>query len=667
MASAPELPPVLPPAGPPLSNPPDGEGPNPSDIPGGLPPFPLPHPPPFPVIRQVRPGCWLTTFKPTNNLLQAFDGTIRVESHPGGRTASGDLYQRGLHVLPGPVPIPVLNPPPNPAAGIPILPRAQYRYYLSITKILEGITIGSSFDLGFNRWLYKVPVPPSQAGTWTNDGAFTARVSWVPAPAGYPSSRDYLKGDVKNAAGIVIGSLTLGWVSSFYRKATLEIDSVPGSERPLDDGTGRTWKSIFSEVGYDFNVIESNTNVTEPSGESWNYAELHAGMLAWRDSANLNQQWRYHLLAVKLLDETERGVMYDAYATDSNKVAREGAAVATHWQVPSSGWGNANNKRWGTLKAAYFRSAVHEIGHAMSLEHNVLNQHFMDTSNLIAEEGETHPPKFWDNIQWSFAENDVRSLRHWPDIFIRPGGTPFGSSHASPTVSPPDNVLTLPDVSLSISPVRGEVPLGAPVRLEVELINDGATAIRAPKTVGLASGYVQGSVMATGGAVRTFRSLFISGDTPMADLAGGDSVSSSITLLRGGDGALFPSMGLFTIDLAVSWGIGDAVTNITASTSVLVTGVESAGHAAAAHKLLTTPDAHLVVIFGGDHLEDGVAAVRGALANDTLRPHYAGVEAKRLATRFGTRMPKLDEAKKLLDSKAVLSHAEKQKLTKLLK
>src|SRR5690606_31067823 len=115
----------------------------PSDQPiGALPnptlPQPYPGPIVFPPIRSVRAGCWLLNYKPSGVSLVSYDGTLRVESHSNGRTASGDLYQRPVIFLPIPLPSPfpvlpgkpVLKPNlslkpillsgPNPAAGIPI-------------------------------------------------------------------------------------------------------------------------------------------------------------------------------------------------------------------------------------------------------------------------------------------------------------------------------------------------------------------------------------------------------------------------------------------------------------------------------------------------------------------------------------------------------------------
>ncbi|OCK96278.1 uncharacterized protein K441DRAFT_58503 [Cenococcum geophilum 1.58] len=634
-----------------------------------------PTDPPFPPMRSLRGGAWLTTFHPSNSPLTAYDGTIRVEVHPasagGGRTASGDLYQRPIRILPPPTPGPLLGLGPRPQAGIPVQPITRYRYYLSITKILEGVTLGNNFELGFDRWKYTPPVTAGGTGTWANEGSFKATMTWATPPAGYPSARDYLTGNVKDATGIVIGSLTIGWISSFLRKATIEIDSVTDAERPLDNGlTGANqfdWKKVFGNASWDLTVVPSQTNIAEPSGDGWNDAELHAGMLRWRDSANLDTEWRFHLLCVKTIDSTPRGIMYDAFGTDSDKIPREGAAVATSWII-ESGWGRVSGKRFGAVPEAYFRASVHEIGHALSLEHNLNNQHFMDTSDTIAKAGQVTPPSFPDNIKWSFADDDVRRLKHWPDVFVRPGGSPFGSSHATPALSPPDNAVDLPDVELSVTPTLSEIPLGAPVRLELKLRNNagkGGFPVQVPADIGLRSGFIQGTVMTPAGVSKTFRSIVVNDGGTYKVLAPGEETTASITLLRGAEGALFASTGLYNVSVEVKWDVQEAVASVVGLTTVLVTGSKDESHAAAAHKLLTSPDAHLVLVLGGDHLKDGISAIQAALEDDTLRPHYAAVEAKRLATRFEDRKPDITAARKLVNDKIVITDSEKQKLQKL--
>jgi hypothetical protein len=631
--------------------------------------------PPLPLVRSLRSGAWLTTFRLSSSLLSVYDGTIRVEVHPaaagGGRTASGDLYRRPIRIQPPPGTGPLLGPGPRPQAGISVEPITRYSYYLSITKILEGVTFGNNFELGFDRWRYTPPATSGGTGTWANEGSFNATMTWTTSPAGYPSARDYLTGNVKNAAGIVIGSLSMGWVSSFLRKATIEIDSVTGVNPPLDNGLTGTnqfdWEKVFGNVSWDLTVAPSQSNIPEPSGDGWTDAELHASMLRWRDSANLNTEWRFHLLCVKKIDSTPRGIMYDAYGTDSNQIPREGAAIADSWIV-DSGWGRASGKKFGEVPEAYFRASVHEIGHAISLQHNLNNQHFMDTSDTIATAGRVTPPSFPDNIKWSFANDDVRRLKHWPDIFVRPGGSPFGSPNTKPVVSPPDNTVDLPDVELRVTPTLSEVPLGAPVRLELKLRNIASTGgfpVQVPADIGLRSGFIHGTVTTPAGIFKTFRSIIVNDSETYRVLAPGEEVTASVTLLRGAEGALFASSGLYDVSVEVKWGVQEAVNSVIGSTTVLVTGPKDASHAAAAHKLLTSPDAHLVLVLGGDHLEDGISAIEAALEDDTLRPHYEAVVAKRLATRFEGREPDIDAARMLFNYKSVATISEKEKLQRL--
>jgi hypothetical protein len=64
---------------------------------------------------------------------------------------------------------------------------------------------------------------------------------------------------------------------------------------------------------------------------------------------------------VESTDSTQRGIMYDAFGTDSDKIPPEGAAVATSWALDSS-WSRVSGKRFGAVPEAYLHASVHEIG-----------------------------------------------------------------------------------------------------------------------------------------------------------------------------------------------------------------------------------------------------------------------------------------------------------------
>ena len=676
---------------PPLPDPlPIGEAPKATDSKDAPlpPPVMFPQPFPFPIrIRAVRQGAWLVNYVPSNTTNVAYDGTIRVETHGNGatRTASGDLYQRPVLIIPTlPFPFPrgvprtIMLNAPDPSKGIPIQSRGRYRYYLRVTEILESITLSDSFILGLQMWKYTAA--PDNTATWSNDGDYIATMKWMtpPANSGYPSASDYLEGDLLKA-GAVVGRLKMGWVSEFYRKATLEIDTVNGADRPLDSGAGQSWETVYKALGYDVTLDLSDTNVPQPSGDGWTDAEAHAAMMAHRDENNLDLEWRYHMLAVKNLDSTPRGILYDWNATDSNKVPREGVAIAANYVFesapdPANGipdWGAVKGKQFSTVKAAYFRAAVHEMGHAFGISrHNTVNTGFMNTTDAIARAALSTPATpFPDNILWDYADDDRKKLRHWSDMFVRPGGIVFGgASNTTPPITT-DDEIEVPELKLEVTALLSEVPLGAPVRIDVKLTNTSEAPMLAPRDVGLRSACMTGFVQDASGRVRTFRPLVHCVDSiDTAVLEAGESIAGSMTLLRGAEGALFPSSGVSQIFLKAGWDVGDCSVQatVTGKTTVFITDAHDSKHAAAAHKILTTPDAHLVLVLGGDHLEDGIKAIQQAVEDKTLGPHYAAVEAKRLAQPFEERCANCEEAKKLVEQKGVVvSRKEKAKLIRL--
>lgn len=666
--------PPLPDPLPPIPEPPV---PQPIPLPQPFPqPIPWPQWPPF-HIRSVRCGCYLINYNPTGSSLVTYDGTLRVECHNNGRTASGDLYQRPIIWLRPPPSIPpipsmpILLPGPNPVAGIPILSRSKYRYYLRVTQILESFTFGNSFTLGFEMHRFtKASGAWSTGGTWNPPETFTALMSWQAAPAGYPSSGDYLAGDVKNSSGTVVGRLTMGWVSPYLRKATVEIDRVSQSEAPINNGAGLDWKAIGDGIGWDITVDESDADVAEPSGESWSDAECHAGMLARRNVSNLDIEWRYHVLCIRKLDSTPRGIMYDAYGGDSNNVPREGCAIASHWTIPSTpDWGLVQGMRSGTASAPYFRTAVHETGHAMGLYHNIADNGFMNTTDVIANSSlAPGSAAFPNNIQWSYNSDDAKRLRHMPDIYVRPGGTPFGTSYATTPISPDDLEMEIGGLQLNVTPVLDSVPLGAPVRIDIELVNTSNEPILAPATLNMKSGMVKGKVIDPSGTMRTFSPLLLCiEDIPMATLNPGASIRHSITLLRGAQGALFPMPGAHQIIVEVHWDSGGVEAVVTGMANILVSSTVNEAHAQAALKILSTPDTLLTLAIGGDHLPEGIEAIQTALDNPVLRPHYAYIEAKRVGERFGKRKANLKAAAELISDSTVMSSAEIKKAAGMVK
>jgi hypothetical protein len=358
--------------------------------------------------------------------------------------------------------------------------------------------------------------------------------------------------------------------------------------------------------------------------------------------------------------------MYDNGGTDSNNVPREGVGISSHWIIPNTNpWGLVKGLRFGKATAPYFRTALHEIGHAMGLYHNTVDNGIMNTTDTIASMA-TSPIQFPNNIQWSHAPDDQNRLRHLPDLWVRPGGISFGSSY--PSIIPDDMVMEDELLEMQVFSELETVPFGAPVRVNFTLINNSEESKIVPKELSLKKGNISGKVIDPSGTERTYFPIILCLDEEETSIiANGESINGSITLLRGGQGALFPLAGVYKIVVEASWEINGLKQRSIGATNVMVTPPVDEDHAKAAYKIISNPDSLLVLVMGGDHLTEGIEAIKAGLENPILKPHYALIEAKRISKKFGKREPNLKAASKMITKETVMSQSEIKSLEKIVK
>jgi len=619
-------------------------------------------PPGIPCGLDFREGCYQIAFRPTASVV-TFEGTLRVDrSAPDGGSdnliVSGDLYSRlpvlGTQPMAAPVqsvadadeaaepsplmplsvagalssmddpvtPIPVLRP------NIPIFPRARYHSYLKVTKVSAPVLVPipalCQLTIVAEQFDYTQPPAGQFKGTFPSTPSRTVTLRLAKATPPFPLSLTggpYFEGRLFEGT-VDKGSVTLGWVSRFFRRATLEIDTLVGAVRPapVPDGAGGTefFDTIFAKTGWQLAVVQDQLNVPVPAGvvptNCWSSPNLHALMTAVRNaSTDLDKEWRVHMIVVPAKLGCSRGIMYDQIG-----VPREGCASFSDDGYPvsdSSNFGTAANQKQRDVPRAYLRSAAHELTHTLNQIHQeqetAADNSIMTTTPSVADvlggPSTGQPGVFPDQIRLAHNATVRHHLNHMPDPVIRPGGWPFASWFPTGAPQAADRHDFPPsELALTVTAATPNVALGQPLELSWTLTNTSQISLRTPNDVSIEALFASITVTDWEGRERPVRPFtIICEHARLAELAPGSSVSASTNAFWSTAGFAFERPGRYRVDVAVTWSAQGVLVGVQNSVDVFVDYPTNDidNHAAS---LVLHPEVGKWVALGGnaDHLEE---------------------------------------------------------------
>jgi hypothetical protein len=702
---------------------PDPPTPVPS-IPGAAPTFP-PFPP-FPPIPPIRPcrldfrdGCYEVTIRRTHSLWPQV-GTLRVDRQapdagPDGLIVSGDLYNQRLFPWPPIGPLsPVLADPGDhqdapPVAGsvaaaasritlfppwrrrrIPIFPRSRYHSYLNCTRLsVPRFTIGTrpcQVTIDLEQFDYTHPPTGSFKGSFPSSPSRTVRwvLNQLPGPVvpwlGGPEFEGRLF-----EGGVDRGSVHLTWVSSFLRRAVVEIDTLQGAVAPQPvpnaAGTGTEFfDTVFSGARWQLSVEVDQVDIPVPAGvtpdQCWSSGNLHNLMASVRKATtSLDTEWRTHLIVVPARLGCARGVMYDQI-----DVPREGSASFSDDGYPdtdSSNFGTAENQRQRDVPRAFLRSATHEVTHAFNQIHQesetMADNSIMSTTpsvaNVLGGPATGDPGVFPDQINLALNSTVRNHLAHMPDPVIRPGGWPFASWFPSGAPQAADRNLFDPsEVTLEVTADTDRAALGTPVVVRWTLTNHTAVDLVVPNDLRLEALYATMSVADENGVDRPFRPFVITCErASLAPLGPGEQLSAEHRVFWSSDGFVLERPGRHVVTVAVTWSAGGIPVGVLGSAEVWVDRPVNDGENRDAALVMNEQVGRWVALGGeAEHLTEAVDRLN---ALDSARG-AADRNGTRVADAFADLMPapqapaKKAPAKKAPAKKAPAKKAPAKKASK---
>lgn len=617
-------------------NPPSGPfpPPNPPNWPP-FPPFPEPVPPirPFECKTDLKAGCYQITMVTRTNIPLRCPrttyqlGTLRVEKNLSQITISGDTY-RYLQAKNCFAPKVLQQMKPK---RIPIFPRDTYYSYWKIVDIVMPPRFSvkkqnCAIKLTIEEYVYQPPSEIGVAGSFPQRPTRTFQMELVAQrpPSGFTGSS--FKGILTSPFANVSHEISLNWVSDFYRKATLEIDTTEDVAAPVSEN-GEGFETAFKAAGWDLSVIYNDKNLNLPQNVKntgvWTRADLHQFMLDNRKAnTNLDKEWRFHLLSVS--EDFERGGLFGIMYDDID-IPREGAVS---FRDNLTGDFSSN--------AAYLRSAIHEVGHGFNLQHppvdGLPNENFIMTQsgatrNTIENNGGSFP----EDINFNFSNHNQSHLIHFPDVVVRPGGDLFGFGHFEGFAPQSEPEFVNPFLRLQVTPTSDRIKLGEPLRYKLKLENISNMVCDVPKNINHIFEETHIDVIRPDGTTKSYPSFTIACDSSqIATLKPKQTMDDEGVMFWASNGFAFEIPGKHVIKVKIAWKQEEEIQFVEASAEVWVDyPISDKDNEIAA--MLLHPSVGKVVALGGQtpNLYDGVEKVQTAMK--VAKNHAATKSIQRIA------------------------------------
>lgn len=492
------------------------------------------------------PGAYLLQFDPKvarNNTVKSpriFAGVLRFrQRHDQGKlfsSGSGDLYmvsrEEIAETLAG-------FDKKSEAERLQSLqfPRQGYRYYLR----LRGLWVKARKQVilvSFETYRYD----DEELG-WQQCPPIFLKISETCPPEMTMKERTCT---VVNHRETEIGRLSLIRVAARARHATVKIHAQGSVKRPDDE---KLWNERLEKAGWSVSV-ERGSTIEEPG--PWTRNHLNQYFQERIESAAVSGRgpWLYHVLVVDRIrqgqeeNEGPLGVMFDIGDNAQGDSPRQGAAIAAKAMIgPEEGIleEDADQFHW---------TALHEFGHMQGLYHNPADRGLMQ-------------PRSYRDQPYSAAEDsvhseiDARRLWHLPDLWVRPGGVPFGYRYRSTPVDVLD--LLPPSEGLELSLAPQVVSIGeSPTEFVMTLRNGLQRNILRPHSsqVNLENGRLGVTLHAPSGTrevlspVNVPRPLRGLEDIPLTT---GSSAEYRVPWPPSGSAPELRQVGLYTLEVHLSW------------------------------------------------------------------------------------------------------------------